>query len=121
HCGLASVEENAFALDGDLTHKAKAREHLQAILDQPEFANMPFYRMATDRLNNIDGIFTVARFVAAPIVPDESVEIAPSIVPGLPAGVQAERISEDQVPTSILQKVRLKEDGTFEVIDDKPE
>ncbi len=122
HCGLASVEENAFALDGDLIHKAKAKAHLQAILDEPKFASMPFYGMATERLNNIDGVFTVTQFVAAPIVSeDESVGIAPSIVPGLPAGVQAERISEDQVPTSILQKVRLKEDGTFEVIDDKPE
>lgn len=119
-CGLASVEENAFALDGDLTHKARAREQLQAILDEPKFASMPFYRMASDRLNAIDGIFTVARFVAAPIVPeDESVGIAPSSVPGLPA--QAERISEDEVPTSILQKMRLKEDGTFEVIDEKKE
>ncbi|MCH8241188.1 MAG: hypothetical protein IH897_01100 [Planctomycetes bacterium] len=121
-CGLASVEENAFAMDGDLIHKAKAREQLLAILNKPEFAGMPFYRMATDRLNNIDRIFTVARFVAAPIVPeDESVEIAPSIVPGLPAGVQAERISEDQVPTTILQKVRIKEDGTFEIVDEKQE
>ncbi len=83
---------------------------------------MPFYRMATERLIDIDGVFTVARFVAAPIVPeDESVGVAPSIVPGLPAGVQAERISEDEVPTRILQKVRVKEDGTVEVIDEKKE
>ncbi len=122
HCGLASVEENDFALDGDLTHKARAKEQLEAIINKPEFAGMPFYRMATNRLNDIDGIFTVARFVAAPIVPeDESAETIPSIVPNLPAGVQAERVSEDQVPTKILQKVRVKEDGTLEIIDEKQE
>ena len=32
NCGLATVEENAFSLDGDLGHKLRAREHLQAII-----------------------------------------------------------------------------------------
>lgn len=121
-CGLASVEGNAFALDGDLTHKAKAKKHLQAILDEPKFASMPFFGMATERLNNIDRVFTVAHFVAAPIVPvDESVDVDLTNVPGLPINVQAERISEDQVPTKILQKVRVKEDGTLEVLEEKRE
>lgn len=121
-CGLAVVEENAFALDGELIHKAQAKEHLQAIVDNPKFAGMPFYRIATERLENMDSTFTIARFVSAPIVPeDESAEPAPSILPGLPPGIQVDQISPDQVPKSILQKVRLKEDGSFEVIDETKE
>ena len=52
---------------------------------------------------------------------DATRRVCASCIAATDTGVQAERISEDQVPTSILQKVKLKEDGTFEVIDEKKE
>lgn len=116
HCGLATVEENAFSLDGDLGHKLRAREHLQAIIDKSEFASMPFYRLATERLKNIDEVFTIAGFVAAPIVREDEAD-----APILPDDVNAQRISEDQVPIKILQKVRVREDGTLEILEEKQE
>ena len=60
--GLATVEENSFVLDGDLSHKEAARMHLQAVAGDVRMDALPFKRMAMDRLAVIDEIFTPAVF-----------------------------------------------------------
>lgn len=63
YCGLATVEENSFVLDGDPAHKERAREYLEAItVDNPALAPMPFFRMAQDRLENIEATFSPVAF-----------------------------------------------------------
>jgi len=68
HLGLSTVAENLFVLDGDPEHKARAKAHLTAIVDTPALQSLPFYRMAMDRLNTLDSVFTVVRFAPAIIV-----------------------------------------------------
>lgn len=106
HAGLATVEENAFALDREPSHKEKAQEHLQAILNRSDLAAMPFYKMATDRLARIDDVFSVTRFAAAPIAPPE--EKAESEFQRLPPGVNAKVIPPEQVPARIREAARKR-------------
>lgn len=56
--GLATVEENAFVLDGNLTHKEEARAHLNAIVGNPKLNALPFQQLALDRLKLLDATFT---------------------------------------------------------------
>jgi len=56
--GLATVEENEFVLDSDLSHKDKARAHLNAIVSNPKLNALPFQQLALDRLKSIDSTFT---------------------------------------------------------------
>ena len=56
--GLATVEENEFVLDGNLSHKEKAREHLNAIVGNPQLNALPFQQLALDRLKTLDATFT---------------------------------------------------------------
>lgn len=60
--GLATVEENLFVLDGDVSHKDQAREHLQALVDDETLNGMPFKRVAMDRLEALDRTFTRVEF-----------------------------------------------------------
>ena len=113
HCGLATVEENSFALDGDLAHRERARQHLQAVVDNPALHGLPFHRIAVERTRTLDRVFSVVRFESAP---PEQEQVEPA-----PAAVAPVRISEDQVPPHILQKVQVKEDGTLEPLETKPE
>lgn len=66
HCGLATVEENAFVLDGNAARKDAARKHLQAIVDRKDLSLTPFYRMANDRLAMLDRTFQKVEFAPAP-------------------------------------------------------
>lgn len=109
HCGLATVEENRFALDGDFVHRERAREHLQAVVDNPALHGLPFHRVAVERTRALDKVFTVVRFESAP--PDEEQAKAPS------ATVAPVRISGEQIPPDILQKVQVQQDGTVEIVD----
>jgi len=56
--GLATVEENEFVLDGDSSHKEKARAHLNAIVGNPKLNALPFQQLALDRLKVLDATFT---------------------------------------------------------------
>lgn len=56
--GLATVEENEFVLDGDLSHKESARALLNAIVGDPRLNALPFQQLALDRLKLIDTTFT---------------------------------------------------------------
>jgi len=68
HSGLATVAENLFVIDADRAHKEEARTHLTAIVDNPGMRGLPFYRMAMDRLESLDSVFTVVRFAPALVV-----------------------------------------------------
>lgn len=118
HVGLATVEENLFALDRDPAHEESARGHLQAILDRQDMAVMPFFSLATGRLENLDEVFTVTRFAAAPIVPEAAPE--PALL-GLPAGINAVPISADQVPENIRRQAEGGQNGSVNVEDDGQE
>jgi len=72
--GLATVEENKFVLDGDRVHKERADGHLAAIIDNPAMSGMPFMRMALDRRQSLDAVFT--RVVFEYPIPEESQEEA---------------------------------------------
>ncbi|HNQ24522.1 MAG TPA: hypothetical protein PKK06_15665 [Phycisphaerae bacterium] len=81
---LATVEENEFALDGDLAHKERARAHLTAMLERPALNGTPFQTQAADRLKALDSIFTVVAF-APPLPPEEAAALESQQTPeGLP-------------------------------------
>ena len=61
--GLATVEANAFVLDGDMAHKERFERHLTAVIDNPALNGMPLQRMALDRRNAVDATFTRMEFV----------------------------------------------------------
>ncbi len=110
HTGLATVAENNYVLEGDSKLKAEAKQHLQAILDDPAMATLPFYKIASDRLAKLDKTFSPVSFVAAPQTP--------AVVAPTPAEPEAnnpneititpERISVDDVPEEILKLIESK-------------
>lgn len=63
HTGLATVEANAFVLDGDMAHKERFERHLSAVIDNPSLNGMPLQRVALDRRNAVDATFTRTEFV----------------------------------------------------------
>ncbi len=67
--GLATVEENRFVLEEDLSHKARAREYLVRIIDHELLAGMPFQRIAVDRRKSLDAVFSRVR-LQYPTLPD---------------------------------------------------
>ena len=89
HGGLATVEENAFVVDGDLAHKERAREHLTAILDNAVLHATPFYRMALDRREAMETTFTQVVFAPA-LPPEEQPEEQPAVSPGLPIDITSQ-------------------------------
>ncbi|MBU0718967.1 MAG: hypothetical protein KJ749_12015 [Planctomycetes bacterium] len=113
HTGLATVEENAFTLDGNRAHRDNAAQHLQAVVDYPAMQSMPFHRLAAERLASIDEVFSIVRFDTA--IPEEEKAAAADVTP-TPIG--ATRVPQDQVPQRILQKVRATEDGRFVPVED---
>ena len=105
HTGLATVEENQFALDSDMAHKELARAHLQSVLDNPGLGSMPLYRLASDRLEKLDAVFTAVRFAPAlePVEP-EPVAIEPVVVP------------VDELPEE-LQEIAAPADDNVDLVD----
>jgi hypothetical protein len=63
--GLATIEEDLFVLDDDLTHKDAAREYLERIRDNPNLNGTPFQTVALDRLNALDETFVQVVMVEA--------------------------------------------------------
>lgn len=66
-CGLATVEENRFALDGDRSRLDKARRLLEQVRDDARFNATPFKTDALARLNTLAEVFTPVTF--APPLP----------------------------------------------------
>lgn len=71
HCGLATVEENLFVLDGDPARKENARKHLDVVIDNPALQATPFGKMALDRRNALDATFQKVVFLP-PMTPEEA-------------------------------------------------
>ncbi len=109
HSGLATVEENDFALDADLAHRNQAKVHLQAILDDPALNSLPFHRVASDRLAKLDATFSIIRFAS----PSESEEPQPAVAPQGPITITPTPISFDQLPAHLKAKMK-SEAGTSE-------
>lgn len=97
YCGLATVEENSFVLDGDPSHKERSREHLRAILDNPALALMPFTRMALERLDTLDVTFSAVTFEPPLELPGEADGV--TIIPLPPSG-PAKRVQLRTTPTT---------------------
>lgn len=68
HSGLATVAENDFVLDPGPSHKERAERHLSAIVQNKALAGLPFFKMATNRMEQLDDTFTIVRFDPATIV-----------------------------------------------------
>jgi len=100
HNGLATVEENEFVLDRDLAHRDKARDHLGAVVGHSTLTATPYHRMASDRLAQLDDVFTIVRFAAAPEVVEEA-KAEPEAVDEAPAGGEI-----------IQQRLEIRPDGT---------
>ena len=113
HCGLATVEENAFVLDGSLAHKERARQHLEAVIGNPAIQGLPFHRLALDRQKLIDKVFTVVRFESAPLEEEEIADGLPTIMPT--------RVPPEDVQKRILQKVQVQPDGSLKVLEEREE
>ena len=74
--GLATVEENEYVLDGDLTHKEAARAYLNAIVGNPKLNALPFQQLALDRLKSLDATFTKVTVEPPPPLPPPPPEAA---------------------------------------------
>ncbi len=68
HCGLATVAENRFALNGDASQKDVARRHLEAVRDDTRVTGWPIQSQALTRLNLLDQTFRKVTF--APPLPE---------------------------------------------------
>ena len=108
HCGLATVEENAFVLDGNMAHKEQARQHLEAVTDNPAVRGLPFHRLALDRQKQLDKVFTVVRFQPLS-VEEEVAEAEPLTITPVPT-------PEKEVLERYWQKVQV-EDGEVKVLE----
>jgi hypothetical protein len=73
--GLATVEENRFAYDEDVSHKEKARGYLTAIVEDASLNGLAFQRIALDRLDALEGTFTVVTLAAPTLTPEELEEL----------------------------------------------
>lgn len=70
--GLASVEENRFVTDADLTHRDAARSYLEKLQNDTRFRGTPFQTEAARRLLTLDETFqviTMAEPLALPPAP----------------------------------------------------
>ena len=105
HMGLATVEENAFVLDGDSQRKEAARRHLNAITQNPDLHTMPFYQAAQERRDALDDTFSAVAF--APPLPKAAAKattigpLAPTPVPQI---IQLDSTGNIQItPTTSIQ------------------
>lgn len=75
--GLATVEENLYIHDRDLTHKDSARRYLDSVVQNPALNGMPFQQMAIDRLASLDATFSEV-VIVPPSAPPEEAATAPA-------------------------------------------
>jgi len=139
-CGLASVEEDQFVIDGNPDHKAAARKYLERIRDDFRFVGMPFVGVALDRLNKLDDVFVQVAIVAPPVVtppesppitlqpgfatPEESTD-APGPSSGVPPAPGSDLPSETADPAPVQEDEPAAEetpgaDTPDEPADDEP-
>ncbi len=82
-CGLGTIEEDRFVLDGALSHREKARAYLERIRDGAQYAGLPVVSVALDRLNALDETFTTIVLAPAPVTaaPGSQAPIGPVPLP----------------------------------------
>ena len=109
--GLATVEANAFVLDGDPAHKEQARTYLNSVLEDARLAGMPFQLEAADRLNELDETFTQVTF-APPLPPDQQPQAGQ--LPGLstPDGTRTIELGGGQVQMNLKPMDKQGDAGT---------
>ncbi|MCP4251042.1 MAG: hypothetical protein GY778_28730 [bacterium] len=95
-CGLATIEEDRFVLDGDLSHRDQAQAYLERLRDGAEYAGLPMVSVALDRLNASEETFTTIVLAPAPVTaaPDSQAPVGPvplptpiTVTPGQPVRV----------------------------------
>lgn len=99
--GLATIEEDLFILDQDLSHKEKARQYLELVRDNEALNGMPFQSIALERLNALDQTFVQVAMVDAPRpapTPEDLVGPPASLAPPVSTGAAA--VSASQAPTT---------------------
>jgi len=109
HFGLAAIEENEFTLDGDISHKTRAREHLQAILDDESMHRLPIYQLALDRMERLDTIFTQVVFAPPPLPQMEKADpaaVAPAEDDGMAKPLDVKRVDPSELPANIREKIQ---------------
>lgn len=74
--GLATIEENRFVTDGDLSHRDTARAFLERLQNQAEFKGTPFQTNAARRLQTLDETFQTITMVEPPPPPIPPVSIS---------------------------------------------
>ncbi len=99
-CGLATIEEDRFILDGDLSRKDKARGFLERVRDNSALTGHPIQTVALDRLNKLDETF-VQVTLAPPIIP----QITPVTQPGGVIGPMG-ATPDNPIPVEVGETVR---------------
>jgi len=79
--GLANVEEDLFVLDGDLSHKEKARELLTRIIESKKLNGLPVQTVATKQREALDETFTRVTLASAPVIEEKAPAEAPAEAP----------------------------------------
>lgn len=95
---LASIEEDRFVVDHDMTHRETARRYLEELQNSPMFKGSPFQTDAAERLQQLDDVFQVITLAPPlpppplPPVPDASsaVETPPEVT--APPGIKLRRL-----------------------------
>lgn len=67
--GLAALEEDRFLIDGDISHKEKAKAHLETIRNSEMFLGTPFQTGVLARLNEFDDLWQPIVLVEPPPPP----------------------------------------------------
>jgi hypothetical protein len=73
---LATIEKTMFTIDGDISHKEKARDFLNQILNGTEFNGTPFQSDVAAQLASFDGLWNQVVF-ADPPPPPPTPELVP--------------------------------------------
>jgi len=73
-CGLATIEEDRFILDGDPARQDAARDYLERVRDREGLNGTPIMSVALDRLNTLDETFVQVTLAEPPppVVPKGS-------------------------------------------------
>ncbi len=112
--GLYQVEANAFSVDSDPARKATAEGYLEKLRDDSRLAGVPLQRLAIDRLNELDDIFTKVEF---PNRPASSVQTV--ISPSQPSTTVTIGTPETTEPeTTELNTTEDVQDVAVDVIED---
>ena len=87
--GLATVEENAFVIDGSPSHKQTAHEYLSEVVRDSRFNGLPTQTLATKRRQSLDQTFTKVTVIPAPPSTEDEAKDDADGTADAPAGTEA--------------------------------